>query len=362
MKSQGWIFKPSLDLTFIIFPGIVSVVFLFILKKYNILPSEINPWTWFCTVLLIDVAHVYSTLFRSYFNMEEWREKKNLLITLPIVCFLFSIFLYSFGTIWFWRIMAYVAVFHFIRQQFGFLALYRKKTTSVQVPFLFDKITIYLMGGVPILYWHLTDQKREFSWFMEGDFLIYPFPALANSILWLQQIWLCCYILIHIYHFTKYRSIPLGKILLVLNTWIVWFFGIVYFNSDFSFTITNVINHGVPYIFLLFYYTIQNQSEIKIEMFQTGSWIKILSCFLGILFVFAFIEEWIWDSFIWKDHSFIFKNSNFYSFELPEFVSALLVSVLFLPQFTHYILDAHLWKVEKSNPRLFHFFEISEKN
>ncbi|EMO28426.1 hypothetical protein LEP1GSC170_5443 [Leptospira interrogans serovar Bataviae str. HAI135] len=119
--------------------------------------------------------------------------------------------------------MAYVAVFHFIRQQFGFLALYRKKTSSAQVPFLFDKITIYLMGCIPILYWHLTDQKREFSWFMEGDFLIYPIPALANSILWLQQIWLCFYILVHVYYFVKYRSLPLGKILLVLNTWIVWF-------------------------------------------------------------------------------------------------------------------------------------------
>lgn len=94
MKSQGWIFKPSLDLTFIIFPGIVSVVFLFILKKYNILPSEINPWTWFCTVLLIDVAHVYSTLFRSYFNMEEWREKKSSHYTADCLFFIFDIFIF----------------------------------------------------------------------------------------------------------------------------------------------------------------------------------------------------------------------------------------------------------------------------
>ncbi|EMY77440.1 putative membrane protein [Leptospira weilii serovar Ranarum str. ICFT] len=362
MSSKGWIFKPSLDLTFIILPGIVSVLSLFILREWNIIPFEIGPWTWFCTVLLIDVAHVYSTLFRSYFNVEEWKGKKNLLITAPIVCFLFSVFLYSFGTIWFWRIMAYVAVFHFIRQQFGFLALYRRKTTSVQIPFWLDKITIYLMGGVPIVYWHLTDQKREFSWFMDGDFWTYPLPALANVLLWFQKIWLCLYILAHVYYFVKYRSLPLGKILLVLNTWVVWYFGIVYFNSDFSFTITNVINHGVPYIFLLFYYTVQNVSEIKVKTFQTGSWIKILLCFLCVLFLFAFAEEWTWDSFIWKDHSSIFKNSSFYSFELPEFASALLISLLFLPQFTHYVLDAYLWKIGKHNPRLSHFFEISEKD
>ncbi|EMF99663.1 hypothetical protein LEP1GSC123_2174 [Leptospira borgpetersenii str. 200701203] len=76
MNSRAWIFKPSVDLAFIILPGIASVLFLFTLKKLDILPSEINPWTWFCTVLLIDVAHVYSTLFRSYFNEEEWKKKK----------------------------------------------------------------------------------------------------------------------------------------------------------------------------------------------------------------------------------------------------------------------------------------------
>ncbi|EMY12790.1 hypothetical protein LEP1GSC043_1158 [Leptospira weilii str. Ecochallenge] len=39
-----------------------------------------------------------------------------------------------------------------------------------------------------------------------------------------------------------------------------------------------------------------------------------------------------------------------------------MVSLLFLPQFTHYILDAYLWKIGELNPRLFHFFEISEKS
>ncbi|MCG6166302.1 MULTISPECIES: hypothetical protein [Leptospira] len=362
MNPRGWIFKPSLDLAFILLPGIASVALLFIFNILNIIPSEVDPWIWFCTVLLIDVAHVYSTLFRSYFNEEEWKEKKTLLITVPIVCFLFSVFLYSFGMIWFWRVMSYIAVFHFIRQQFGFMALYRKKTDSKQIPFWIDKVTIYLMGGIPIVYWHLTDQKREFSWFMDGDFLIYPLPNVANALLWFQFVWLGIYLLAHGFLFIKERSFPSGKILLVLNTWIVWYFGIVYFNSDFSFTVTNVINHGVPYLFLLFYYTARNPSEIKLEIFRTGSWIRILVCFVCVLFVFAFVEEWTWDSFIWKDHSQIFKNSSFYSFELPEIASALLVSLLFLPQFTHYVLDAYLWKIGKPNPRLFHFFEIPDKS
>ncbi|TGK28065.1 hypothetical protein EHQ12_13515 [Leptospira gomenensis] len=360
MNHNVWIFHPRLDLTFLILPGICTVFLLFVLNGMGLLPTEISPWTWFFTVLLIDVAHVYSTLFRSYFNEEEWKRKKSLLITVPIFCFLSSTVLYSFGSLWFWRIMAYIAVFHFIRQQFGFMALYRKKFPDDKIPFRLDRYTIYLMGGIPILYWHFTDQKREFSWFMNGDFLTYPIPAFAQSLLWFEHVWLVVYLFIHSYFFFRFGILPLGKILLVLNTWAVWFFGIVYYNSDFSFTVTNVVNHGVPYIFLLFYYTLRNRSEIRGKFSDIRSNVFLLFCFLGILFLFAYGEEWIWDSFIWKDHATIFRNSSFYTVEIPDFAASLLVSALFLPQFTHYILDAFLWKVGTPNPKLRNFFRISE--
>ncbi|EMO09551.1 hypothetical protein LEP1GSC137_3062 [Leptospira borgpetersenii str. Noumea 25] len=94
MNSRAWIFKPSVDLAFIILPGIASVLFLFTLKKLDILPSEINPWTWFCTVLLIDVAHVYSTLFRSYFNEEEWKRKNSFDYCTDRLFFIFGPFVF----------------------------------------------------------------------------------------------------------------------------------------------------------------------------------------------------------------------------------------------------------------------------
>jgi hypothetical protein len=42
--------------------------------------------------------------------------------------------LYSEGELTFWKVLAFVAVFHFVRQQYGWVALYRRKlreTSSV---------------------------------------------------------------------------------------------------------------------------------------------------------------------------------------------------------------------------------------
>ena len=43
-----------------------------------------------------------------------------------------------------------------------------------------------------------------------------------------------------------------GKDIVVFTTAVCWYVGIVSFNSDFAFTVTNVITHGVPYIVLVF--------------------------------------------------------------------------------------------------------------
>jgi len=50
--------------------------------------------------------------------------------------------------IFFWRAMAYLAVFHFVRQQYGFLRLYsRQEIPSISTKI--DSITIYFTTITP---------------------------------------------------------------------------------------------------------------------------------------------------------------------------------------------------------------------
>src|SRR5437867_6868080 len=90
-----------------------------------------------------------------------------------------------------------------------------------------------------------------------------------------------------------------------------WYVGIVYYNSDYSFTVTNVVSHGVPYFGLIWIYC-----RRKWGLQQRNSWLhsisqpKWIGAFMGILIFLAFLEEWIWDVFVWKQHIAVFGVSN----------------------------------------------------
>jgi hypothetical protein len=48
----------------------------------------------------------------------------------PLLGFAIGVALYSEGELVFWRALAYLAVFHFIRQQYGWVALYRVRPAN----------------------------------------------------------------------------------------------------------------------------------------------------------------------------------------------------------------------------------------
>jgi drug/metabolite transporter (DMT)-like permease len=108
---------------------VVSIVFLF-QKQLQQIETKYSFYTWLFLIVFIDVAHVYATLFKTYFVASEFQKRKKLLIGLPIVCFLIGIVLFSFGSKVFWSVMAYIAVFHFIRQQYGFMRLYARNESK----------------------------------------------------------------------------------------------------------------------------------------------------------------------------------------------------------------------------------------
>jgi hypothetical protein len=57
-------------------------------------------------------------------------------------------------------------------------------------------------------------------------------------------------------------------------------------------------------------------------------------------------EEWLWDAFVWHEHAALLATPTV---DLDQ-AAALLVPLLSLPQLTHYILDAYLWRLDGTNP------------
>jgi hypothetical protein len=121
-----------------------------------------------------------------------------------------------------------------------------------------------------------------------------------------------------------------GKDIVVVTTAVCWYVGIVTFNSDYAFTVTNVIIHGVPYFVLVFWYVSRRR-----PVFQT----RRVAGFIATLWLAAYVEELLWDKSIWHTRSWLFGSA----WDI-DWLKPYLVPLLAVPQITHYVLDGFLWR------------------
>ena len=329
-----WLYRPKFDICFILLPAFISVMIAFLFGDYF---SETQQpiWIWVLLVLCIDVAHVWSTLYKTYLHDVESAKHKSLLYIIPIFVLVSGILVHTISAKYFWTLLAYIAVFHFIRQQYGFMRLYSRKETQPAIFKIIDATMIYSATLYPLIYWHT--HPRKFHWFMEGDFVLGLSQKLDPYFLFLYLLVCTLYVLKEILAFKKSSSINLPKNLLIIGTAISWYVGIVLLDGDFTFTVTNIVAHGIPYMALVWAWGKDNGARI-INL----KW--ALLPFLGLILILAYLEEGFWAGFIWREHFEFFGWSR----SLPEITDkkmlSILVPLLTLPQATHYILDGFIWK------------------
>jgi len=321
--------------------GVVSLLALWVGAYLGLLHSDTPNWAWVPAILLIDVAHVYATFFRVYFDLEELKRRVWLYTSVPVCGFIILAALYSEGELLFWRVLAYLAIFHFVRQQYGWVALYRAKAGERRrLERMIDDAAIYLATLYPLVYWH-AHLPRHFWWFLEHD--LQPIPLFIEDILqpiyWLTML---AYAIKSIANWKKGRANP-GKDIVLVTTAVCWHVGIITFNSDYAFTVTNVIIHGVPYIALIYWY-MRSGSRQGDKPKQNR--LRTVVVLLGTIWLLAYVEELLWHRTILDvpERTRLFGGSiDVGSLDL------LLVPLLALPQMTHYILDGFIWR-RKSNP------------
>ncbi len=304
---------------------------------------------WVILVVFIDVAHVYSTLYRTYFNPAGMGTRRNLLLTVPLACYVMAVLLYHANDMWFWRILAYLAVFHFVRQQYGIMRLYSRKENNGMFFEAVDKVAIYTATLYPLLYWHLS-ADRNFNWFIAGDFLYFNSAPLREISFVLYLAVILIYFLKEGLIIFRYSEINIPRNLVIAGTFLSWYFGIVYFNGDMAFTMLNVISHGIPYMALIWFFEKQKvrpRSESGPLQNATSTRYGLLF-FIGSIILFAYLEEGLWDGFVWRENASVFGIFSFLPAIHEKDVLALLVPLLALPQMTHYVLDGFIWKKSRA--------------
>ena len=345
--SQPWIRSARYDGALILAPPFIALLLVLALPASYRSTAQMPLLAWVALVVLVDVAHVYGTLFQTYFDPLRRRQRQTLLWVAPLACYAAGVALYSVNGLVFWRALAYLAVFHFIRQQYGFLRLYARLEAPAPGRWL-NTALIYYATIYPLLYWHLSP-GRNFNWFIEGEFVQYDW-ALGRQLATVGYVALIvAYGIREGLLWYRTRQFNLPRNLLMGGTLISWYAGIVWFNGDLAFTLLNVVSHGIPYLALVW-----NGGPTPPDAprpARRGAWAGKygLAVFLLSVVGFAYLEEGLWDGLVWREHGTVF---NWFQ-QLPTMTNpgwlGWLVPLLALPQATHYVLDGFIWR--KSRPR-----------
>ena len=336
--SQAWLFGRGVDLAVFAGSALASVGLVLAAPALGLV-GDTPLWAWVLLVVCVDVAHVWSTLFRTYFDGDELRRRPGLYLAAPLVAYLLGVLAYLGSPGTFWRLFAYTALFHFVRQQYGWVALYGRKARASDTERRLDGAAVYAATLGPVVWWH-ANLPRDFWWFVENDFVSGLPSWVGTGALVLHGLVLVTWAGFQGARLVRGEGLQVGKVLLVLATWVTWYGGIVLARSDFAFTVMNVLLHGVPYFALLFRYARGRLAEGGYgglaPLVRSG-----LPGFLGVLFVLALGEELLWDWLVWHERSSLFGESALVP---PADLLALVVPLLALPQATHYLLDAFIWK------------------
>lgn len=342
LQRPVWLFSKGTDLTVFLGSAVLSVALLAVGWHLGILDEDSPDWTWVTAVLLIDIAHVWSTAFRVYLDVGELKRRVWLYTMVPLAGYLVGVALYSEGELVFWRTLALVAVFHFVRQQYGWVRLYRRKAGETdRLGSLIDGAAVYMATLYPLAFW-MGSLPRNFEWFVAGDF--YAVDTTVETTLFPVYILsLALYFSRSFYRYAVSGFVNPGKDIVVGTTALCWYLGIVWFNSDYAFTVTNVIIHGVPYFALVYAYSrVRRESAGPVYRSLTSNW----PAFLATVWILAYAEELLWHRGVWHERQWLFGGDV----GLGAW-KTYLVPLLAVPQLTHYVLDGFIWR-RKSNAGL----------
>ena len=345
---NGWILSARDDAIVFVGPLLAAATLAAAFAATGSLGAEVPAWAFLVLVVGCDVAHVYATLFRTYLDPAERRRRPGLLTAIPLAVLSVGVLAYQISPLTFWRGLAYVAAFHFVRQPWGWMSYAgRRAGETSRLDRRLDVLAIHAATIYPLVWWH-GHLPRRFFWFVDGDFATGLPSEAVTAALVAHVALLGAWVARQVTLLATGRPVNLAKWLVLGSTWLAWTAGIVWIDSDLVFTATNVLAHGVPYTAVVHRW---GRSRFAGERGWVASLFRPrrLLAYLGVLVGIAFLEEAIWDRLVWHDHGSIFPSP---SIAVGDAVLALLVPLLAVPQGTHYVLDAFLWRTRKGNPGL----------
>lgn len=304
---------------------------LIFLGLYHIWPLKMEPVDlkiYFIIMgVLIDGSHNYATLYSSYFDASVRSKLSRMDLWAPLGLFIISFcFLSLANKMIFAHLVAYLAFFHFIRQEYGWM-----KLSNALEPHLppwqryVDLCVMYVVTVLPLV-WYCKESLKAFN-SVKGDLFMIP-DNVAETLFFLY--WPAALVFFATNAYWAYRTgtLNLTKWLVFFNVLIVWYVARVWLKNFFLGMTIYLLSHGFAYFILVTHRnrltpTLPWVSKTKIRQ---GIFIY-LSCVLTYVIVMYGLR--------YNPLSTYLMNTTF---------KRILGSLAVTPLLLHYYLDAKIWK------------------
>jgi hypothetical protein len=238
---KGWIFSARTDLLVFWLPVFAAYFFQIIFRGRQ--PDQIEQMNFVLGLAIFDAGHVLSTagpVYRRHLEGKVSRLMKGFFVVSALL-----IASYAYSRQLFFAIVAPFAVYHVMKQQYGWLMYSRRKFGEpAQEGRKWDQLLIWTLLLVPVLWWLSPMSAAEKYYYMRGDFVFTIPAAVAQVALGFYGIVIAAYA-VHVARLQ--RPVNWAKISLLAATGF-WFFSLVLFPSKGIFFASLFYVHGVSYV------------------------------------------------------------------------------------------------------------------
>jgi hypothetical protein len=330
--KDTYIFSPLTDLIVFISPVVIGAIVILICSEsplrsyFSGFEHWINYNRFFSIYsVVVDIPHLYSTFFRAYSSPDIMKNWSNLVIIGPVIIFLLLIGFNQYPD-QILLVMTYCAIFHGIRQQYGWLVYSTKRDEDKnKLDQILDGIVIYAIT-LPIVIWYHCHHWGE-GWIGLGGKLIPIYnPLIGEIALLFQSFFITIYLIRQIYVFFVKKTFNLTKFVVVASTWVGWHFFLYWINPPYC-GIGPAILHTLPYLYLFFFVFSKTKKEVS----------KKLNLQVAVYLAFICL-------------ALITNIAGSNSHRFNKF-SILITAILGTLPFSHYLLDAYIWKTSSLKNR-----------
>lgn len=350
-KTQPWVHSWYADcMGFFLAPFLFIFLAIFKLPPFSGLDNSTFQFV-IIMVLFIDWAHIFAQYHRIAYNPLEdkklkWIYPLSYLAFIPIMAFIVGFASAPYVD----TVLVYFVVFHFIKQQFGFIKIYSKTDgPKSKIESKLEDAFVYLTMFTPVFYWHVTPLGYEYKWvsmFIKSPIFIYVFWVSAVAYL----VTFLIYVRNEYLRTKRNKMFNIPKNLSILTAILTW--GLVSILSEatslviFSVTLT----HDLSYTFFVWFIGRRDEHILKKKVNWISWWsVPGFFAYVTVLILISHVIMVVHLEMTFDHNWAYYLYGRFFNgiTRIEGYWLNLGWSLFFATQAHHYFIDRYLWKKEK---------------